>query len=290
MKNRLIVTVSDIYSTKSYNLNKIVKKFIVWFTLAVVLLFISSFLIIDNLSSKVNELTIKSESLENKNELYNEQISKKIAYIEELGSELEDIEKIIGINQDDKVSLIQRATLAKLTSKQKTYMLKTIPSGCPLEKCAVTSPFGYRIHPVTNKKKFHNGLDLRAKRNTNIFATADGVVRYARNKNEGKFGRVVIIVHNFGFETLYGHLNSVDVKVGDIVQKGQIIAKSGNSGRTNGPHLHYEVRFASKVLDPKEFVSWSMTNYESIFEKQRRVEWESLVSLINNQNPTMGQQ
>jgi len=290
VKNRLTITVSDIYGTKSYNLNKIVKKFIFWFTLAIFLLVISGFFIIDSLSSKVNELTLKSEALQSKNELYNEQISNKVAYIEELGSQLEDIEKIIGINKDDTASLIQRATLAKLTSKQKTYMLQTIPSGCPLENCVETSGFGYRIHPVTNKKQFHKGLDLRAKRKTDIFATADGVVRYVRDKNEGNFGRVVIVVHNFGFETLYGHLNSVEVKVGDIVQKGQLIAKSGNSGRTNGPHLHYEVRFASKVLDPEEFVSWDMNNYESIFDKQRRVEWESLVSLINNQNPTMGQQ
>lgn len=290
MENRLTITVSDIYGTKSYNLNKIVKKIIFWVTLVVCILLVAGFLLIDNLSSKVTELTLKSESLQTKNELYNKQISNKVAYIEELGNQLEDIEKIIGINKNDTASLIERATLAKLTSKQKTYMLQTIPSGCPLETCVVTSPFGYRIHPVTKKKQFHNGLDLRAKMNTDIFATADGVVRYIRKKNEGKIGRVIIISHNFGFETLYGHLNSLNVKVGDIVHKGQLLAKSGNSGRTNGPHLHYEVRFASKVLNPKEFVSWSMNNYESIFDKQRRVEWESLVNLINNQNPTMKQQ
>ena len=73
------------------------------------------------------------------------------------------------------------------------------------------------------------------------------------------------------------------VKTGDIGKKGDVIALSGNSGRSSGPHLHYEVRYARKVLDPKYFLKWNMKSYESIFEKQRRVKWESLVSLINEQ-------
>ena len=146
-------------------------------------------------------------------------------------------------------------------------MLQTIPSGCPMEECTKTSAFGWRTNPVTREKQFHKGLDLRAKRRTPVNATADGVVRYVQDKNKGTFGRVIIISHGFGFESVFGHLRFTHVKVGDVIKKGQLIGKSGNSGRSNGPHLHYEVRYASKVLNPMNFIHWNMKNYENLFEK-----------------------
>ena len=101
---------------------------------------------------------------------------------------------------------------------------------------------------------------------------------------------MIIISHNFGFETLFAHMRFTHVKVGDVVKKGQLIAKSGNSGLSSGPHLHYEVRYASKVLNPKNFIAWNMKKYEEIFEKQRRVPWEFLVKMISNQHTKLEQQ
>ncbi|MEA3498383.1 MAG: M23 family metallopeptidase [Campylobacterota bacterium] len=248
------------------------------------------FFLISSLSSSVDKLSVKSKALTEQNIIYTEQMKLKVQSIKELGEQLEEIETIIGIDKDDTTTLIQRATLAKLTSAQKIYMLQTIPSGCPLNECKTTSRFGWRKHPITQKRKYHKGLDLKAKRATDVFTTADGVVRYAQKKNDGAFGRLIIISHNFGFETVYAHLRKVKVKVGDVVKKGDLIALSGNSGRSNGPHLHYEVRYASKVLNPNHYIGWSMQNYNSLFEKQRRVEWESLVKLIKNQNLVMAQQ
>lgn len=289
-KDRLIVTVSDVSGTKSYNLNKVIKKAILYISLTTILVIAISFWAISYLSTKVNNLSHQEQKLEVQNKIYSMQIQDKVRDIEELGNTLKDIELLIGVKGDDETSLIKRATLAKLTSAQKLYMLQTIPSGNPLKKIKVTAKFGWRIHPVTHKKKFHNGIDLRAKRQTDIFATADGVVRYVQDKNKGNFGRMIIISHNFGFETLFAHLRFTKVKVGDVIKKGQLIAKSGNSGLSSGPHLHYEIRYASKVLNPKDFMKWSMINYEEIFEKQRRVPWESLVKLINNQNQKLAQQ
>jgi len=288
--DRLVITISDINNSKSYSVNKIIKKIILWFLIIVVTVFSISFFTISKLYTNVNELSDDRKLLSNENQEYSQQIKTKIEQIKELGTELEKIESIIGIDTDDTTSLIQRATLAKLTSAQKSYMLQTIPNDCPLIRCKTTSKFGWRTNPITKKKQYHKGIDLRAARRSSVTATADGVVRYIQNKNEGTFGRVVILSHNFGFETLYGHLRFVDVKVGDIIQKGQVIARSGNSGRSNGPHLHYEVIHASKVLDPKDFINWTMKNYEKIFEQQRRIEWESLVKLISNQNHKLVQQ
>ncbi len=290
MKDRLIITVSDIDSTKSYNLNKIIKKVILYIAIIAVFAISISFWIISELNSKLKTLDEQSKVLQTQNKQYNLQIKDKIKDIAALGNTLKDIEDILGVKGDDETSLIKRVTLAKLTSAQKMYMLQTIPNGKPLKNITVTASFGWRKHPITKKKNFHNGIDLRAKRKTEVYATADGVVRFALKKNKGNYGRMVIISHNFGFETLYAHLKYVNVKVGDVVKKGQVIAKTGNSGRSSGPHLHYEVRYASKVLNPSYFIKWSMKNYEKIFEKQRRVEWESLIQMINSQHPKLGQQ
>jgi len=288
--DRLIITISDVNSSKSYNISKMLKKIFVWSLLITLLIVSLSFFVISKLVDEVDQLSNDRELLTKENYKYNQEIEDKKAKIEELGEKLEDIEDIIGINNDEESTLIQRATLAKLTSAQKSYMLQTIPSECPLKECYVTSKFGWRTHPITRKRDYHKGTDLRAKRRTPVYATADGVVRYVQDKNEGTFGRVVIIAHNFGFETVYGHLRFTDVKVGDVVRKGQQIARSGNSGRSNGPHLHYEVRYASRLLNPENFIDWNMKNYEQVFEKQRRVEWESLINLISNQNQKMVQQ
>jgi len=289
-KDRLVITISDINSSKSFNVNKVIKKIIFWIIAIILVVVTISFFTISQLSKNLNNLSTDREKLTKENNLYSLQSEKKINQIQELGSQLEEIEEIIGIDKGEDSSLIQRATLAKLTSSEKIFMLQTIPSGCPLEICTHTSKFGWRTHPITKKKQYHNGLDLRAARRTPVKAAADGVVKYVQDKNEGTLGRVVIISHNYGFETAYGHLRFVDVKAGDVVSKGQVVGKSGNSGRSNGPHLHYEIRHANKILDPTYFTKWDMKNYDEIFEKQRRVEWESLVKLIKNQQNKLVQQ
>lgn len=294
MKDRLTISISDVHRTKSYTITQLVKKLFFWLLAFIIIFIIGSVFVVNILNDKLAEvknkkeqeirlLTEKEQKLLTQNRLYNLQIQDKVQDIKELSDKLDDIEEIIGIKKDDKHTLIQRATLAKITSSEKKYMFQTIPNGSPLKKTQITGKYGFRIHPVTKKRKFHQGIDLRAKSRTRVYATADGVVRYVQNKNKGNWGRTVIISHNFGFETVYAHLNKSKVKVGDVIQKGDIIALSGNSGRTTGPHLHYEVRYASRILNPKEFMSWNMKNYENIFKNQRRVKWDSLVNLISHQ-------
>ena len=288
-KDRLFITISDINSSKSFSVNKIIKKIIFWIIAIVLVVVTISFFTISELSKSVNSLSNDRARLLDENNIYSKQIEPKIAQIEELGSQLEEIEDIIGIDKGDDKTLIQRATLAKLTSSEKIFMLQTIPSECPLEKCTPTSKYGWRTHPITKKKQYHNGLDLRAARRSPVKVTADGVVKYVQAENKGTLGRVVIVSHNYGFETTYGHLRFVNVKAGDVVTKGQLIGKSGNSGRSNGPHLHYEIRHANKILNPTSFTQWDLKNYDQIFEKQRRVEWESLIKLIKNQQSKLVQ-
>ena len=123
---------------------------------------------------------------------------------------------------------------------------------------------------------------LRAQVGTPIYATADGIVEWAAEHKSSGLGILVIIQHNFGFATYYGHLSRAVVKPGDYVRKGDLIAYSGNTGLSSGPHLHYEVRHLQRRLDPRPFLEWSLARYESLFEKEGRVQWDSLAKAIKD--------
>jgi len=259
------------------------------FSLVILIFVIISFWFIEILSNKVDILKEKERKLLTQTKLYSLEIKDRMRDIEEISSKLDNIEEIIGLHQSGDISELQRVNIAEITFKERNYMLEILPSGSPLKQTITTSRFGYRIHPITKKKKFHRGLDFRAKRKTTVYSTADGVVRYVQSRNKGSFGRVVIISHNYGFETLYAHLRKTNVKVGDIIHKGDLIALSGNSGRSSGPHLHYEIRYGIKSLNPYYFVKWNMKTYESIFKKVPRVNWNPLLALIRKHKLTVKQ-
>jgi len=91
---------------------------------------------------------------------------------------------------------------------------------------------------------------------------------------------MVKLVHNYGFSTVYGHLDEIVAQVGKYVRRGDLLGYSGNTGVSTGPHLHYEVRHLNRRLDPDSFLRWSMEDYEVLFTNEERVEWESLVEVI----------
>ncbi len=129
-------------------------------------------------------------------------------------------------------------------------MVRHTPSILPLpaDQFVLTSPFGNRVNPFTRAGDFHKGLDLSAPSGTSIFATADGVVTFAgryplgQNVNWWRFGNVVVISHSDRFVTIYGHCATVNVKPGQAVRQGQVIATVGTTGWSTNSHLHYEVR------------------------------------------------
>ena len=115
-----------------------------------------------------------------------------------------------------------------------------------------TSGFGMRRHPLTGRSTMHNGLDWAGSRGTAILASADGVVKQAGR--QGGYGNLVIIQHEFGIETYYAHLNSVDVRAGQRVSRGQRIGGMGTTGASTGVHLHYEVRVNGRPVNPITYV------------------------------------
>ncbi|NJN02546.1 MAG: M23 family metallopeptidase [Leptolyngbyaceae cyanobacterium RM1_1_2] len=128
------------------------------------------------------------------------------------------------------------------------------PDGLPLKgHFEVTSEFGLRRNPFGRLRyELHQGIDLKGPYGASIYATASGMAKQA--ENSGGYGNHVILDHGYGYQTLYGHLSGLAVKVGDRVERGQIIGYLGNTGRSSGPHLHYEVHQNGKSVNPRGYL------------------------------------
>lgn len=139
--------------------------------------------------------------------------------------------------------------------KNKEVLLARTPAIQPVSNKnlnRIASGFGYRIDPVYKTVKMHAGLDFAASQGTPIYATADGTVTTAGNSGNG-YGNHVVINHSFGYETLYGHMFRVKVRAGKKVKRGEVIGYVGSTGKSTGPHCHYEVHKNDRPLDPVYF-------------------------------------
>jgi len=116
----------------------------------------------------------------------------------------------------------------------------------------LTDGYGTRNDPITGRRAFHRGLDISARRGTPVYAPADGVVVFAGRN--GGLGKTIRISHGFGFTTIYGHLNEIDAQPGDEIHRGDQIGAVGNTGRSTGSHLHYEVHADGKSVDPLYYI------------------------------------
>jgi len=129
--------------------------------------------------------------------------------------------------------------------------LKVIPSIRPVQEGFLGSGFGYREDPFNGKVRYHYGLDFAVNTGTKIYAPADGKVKFAGD--QGGFGKVIKIDHGNGYRTIYAHLSKFNVKRGQDLKRGELIAISGNTGRSDGPHLHYEVHQYGAPRNPLDY-------------------------------------
>lgn len=157
-------------------------------------------------------------------------------------------------------------------AKNKSELLTAIPAIIPIQvrdlKKQVTSGFGWRIHPIYKTQEFHSGMDFPAHQGTPVYATGNGIVEYAGMDNSG-YGLHIIINHNFGYQTLYGHLSKLAVRVGDKVKRGQLIGYVGSTGLSTAPHLHYEVIKNNEKVNPINYIfsGISAEEYATLVER-----------------------
>ncbi|MBO6795452.1 MAG: M23 family metallopeptidase [Balneolaceae bacterium] len=149
-------------------------------------------------------------------------------------------------------------------NKEKMSHIPAIKPGSGI----LLSGFGMRDHPILGYRRPHNGLDFRADIGSPVYATGDGRIKYAGR--QGNLGRIVIIDHGFGYETVYAHLSAFEngIRSGAEVKRGQQIAKAGDSGLAEGPHLHYEIRLNNRHVDPLYYLFADTSPEEYMIFKQ----------------------
>jgi murein DD-endopeptidase MepM/ murein hydrolase activator NlpD len=147
----------------------------------------------------------------------------------------------------------QAQTLEQLLAHLEANSAKLLatPSVAPT-KGWVTSTFGYRTSPFTGNREFHRGLDIAGRLGTPVVASAAGVVAFAGN--DRGLGKSVYIRHDYGVVTKYGHLSDIAVKAGESVKRGQKLGTMGSTGRSTGPHLHYQVEVNQKPVNPQDYI------------------------------------
>ncbi len=148
--------------------------------------------------------------------------------------------------RDDSLSSIEAKIL------QQSVLKDMLPNGTPVAVAFNSSSYGWRIDPFTGGKAFHEGLDFPANTGTLIHAAADGIVSEADHTPD--YGNIVKIEHGSGLETRYAHASKLLVHAGERVVKGQAVAEVGSTGRSTGPHLHYEIRLNGESLDPRKYL------------------------------------
>jgi len=164
-------------------------------------------------------------------------------------------------------------------AKEKNKLLAAIPAIQPVRNenlKHMASGFGYRTDPFTKARKMHKGMDFTAKQGTPIFATGDGVIAKADNTASG-YGNHIVIRHGYGYETLYGHLSKYNCKAGQRIKRGDIIGYVGSTGRSEAPHLHYEVHKDGKVVNPLNFYYGNIS----------AVEYVAISKLANQENQSL---
>ena len=158
--------------------------------------------------------------------------------LDNLDAEMSDREQKLSVLE----SLLMRRSLSE----------RVMPAGRPIQEGWLSSRFGNRNDPFTGKKEFHKGLDFAGKKGSEVVAVGDGVVSWS-GKRSG-YGNLVEVTHGNGYVTRYGHNERNLVKVGDTVRKGQLLALMGSTGRSTGPHVHFEVLHNGKAVNPAKYL------------------------------------
>ena len=180
-----------------------------------------------------------------------------------------------------KQAVVQSKSLDEIEqlAQNKAALINAIPSIQPIKNENLTrmaSGYGYRKDPFTKKRRFHWGMDFSAKKGIPIYATGNGVIKRADNRSSG-YGKHIRLDHGFGYVSLYAHLSKYNARRGQIVKRGDIIGYVGNTGRSVGPHLHYEIFKDNKRINPLNFY------YGNLSQK----EFNALLTIAEQENQSM---
>jgi len=250
------------------------------------------------LNKRIEELSTVTEAIEDRdNNLYRTYFNISPIDTEERKSRIKDPNRYAELQGYDNTKLVLSTTqkvdvLAKKLviqsksldailklAKEKNKLLSAIPAIQPVRNenlKRMASGFGYRTDPFTKARKMHEGMDFTAKTGTPIYATGDGTVAQA-DANASGYGNHVVIRHGYGYETLYAHMSKYNCRVGQRIKRGDIIGFVGSTGRSEAPHLHYEVHKDGKVVNPLYFYYGNIS----------AVEYVAISQIANQENQSL---
>jgi len=165
--------------------------------------------------------------------------------VAELVTDMELLERTLR-DREHKLELMEGLIASSEIQKEMT------PAGRPVKHGWISSRYGQRKDPFSGKRAFHHGVDIAGKKNSEVIAVASGVVSWADRKSG--YGKLVEVRHVNGYVTRYAHNSKILVRVGDLVSKGQVVALMGSSGRSTGPHVHFEIARGGKTLNPAKYL------------------------------------
>ena len=306
MRNKFVLTMSTVNGTRVIHAHRI----LLTLGLLLAFLFVSGFMggwhYFHYLNTKQIEIHNSYAEMIHK---YDNVVSYNIGLSEELSSlsqelidqaklvgKIDAIEEVLGKKKANDVFAspalvsfdVYRANRNVLDSidnelGRKLKILYALPSGSPLvEDTYISSGFGRRKHPIHKRVHLHVGIDLPLRVGDGVVSTADGTVIFVGRK--GGYGKTVIVSHAYGFRTSYSHLSKILVSTGEVVAKGDVIAEGGNTGVSTGPHLHYEIRYLGRAINPYRFYNWNLVNFDNIFKAGIKVNWQTILTAIDR-NP-----
>lgn len=211
------------------------------------------------LAQEIETLASKKQEIEKEKELLNSKLKSledKLLLVEDYLSKRGVIKGSLPMGGASANKASYDLSYLQFLEERADYLLTSIrgiPLGYPVYG-KITSHIGWRKNPFGGGYEFHSGIDITAPHGSKVRATADGVVVLAGWY--GDYGKTVIIRHPSGYLTLYGHLSKIDVKEGQRVKAGDVVGRVGSTGRSTGPHLHYEVIKDNKPIDPSKFLAW----------------------------------
>ena len=201
--------------------------------------------------------------------------SDKYSYLKGLTNDSLFILTSIGLDQLERRLNGQSISFRELLKlvKQKENMITCVPSIQPIRNSDLKraiSGFGWRVDPIYKTRHMHTGMDFTAKKGTEIYVTGDGVVQEVENKAWG-YGKSIVVNHGFGYQTRYAHLSAVAVSKGQKISRGHMIGFVGSTGRSTGPHLHYEVIKNGKKVNPIAYYHSDLTpvQYEELLKASK---------------------
>jgi murein DD-endopeptidase MepM/ murein hydrolase activator NlpD len=193
-----------------------------------------------------------AEMEDNKSELEQNEADKEVM-MSNIAKQIDDMEEISDESAKQLTELAKKASALEAQKNRIKNYYKGGKLGVPLKSAYhISSSFGFRIHPITGKKKLHAGIDMAAPKGTPVYAAESGVVTVARSYSG--YGNCIIIDHGGQLWTLYGHLSSIQVKEGETVKRGEKIGLVGSTGQSTGNHLHFEVRKNAEPVNPAPYL------------------------------------